>query len=166
MDPHPDQFRLPESMTAPIPPPSRPPRHWPQEPFLKGPIPWAWLARAGRLRGKALAVGLVLWRRAGVARKRTVRLYQARPEGLGLNEHSARRGLRALERAGLVEVRRRPGRGLDVTILEVRAEEVSGGDDRGDDDRRARRSDSPDSSPCGGGRHGDEARRECRDDER
>jgi hypothetical protein len=136
MDPHldPNQFRLPESMTAPIPPSSRPPRHRPGEKFLKGPIPWAWLDSAGRLPGKALAVGLLLWKRAGVARKRTIRLCLANSRALGLNRDSARRGIRALERANLVEVRRRPGQALDVTILEVRAE--TNGDDRGDDNRR------------------------------
>ncbi len=107
-------------MTAPIRPPSRPPRHRPRERFLKGPIPWAWLDRAGRLPGKSLAVGLVLWQLAGLSRKRTIHVCLANVHSLGLSEDSARRGIKALERARLIEVRRRPGRGLDVTLLEVR----------------------------------------------
>lgn len=39
---------------------------------LKGPIPWGWLDRAGRLSGKALAVGLVLWHYAGMTRRRSI----------------------------------------------------------------------------------------------
>jgi hypothetical protein len=159
----PDQFRLPESMTAPITPSTRPPRHRPKEPFLKGPIPWAWLDLASRLPGKALALGLVLWQSAGFHGRRTVHICLANSRALGLNKHSARRGIRALERASLVEVRHRPGRGLDVTILEVRAE--TDGDKQGDDDRRTRRADIPDGPPCGGGRRGDTAQRDGRDDD-
>lgn len=118
--PDPEHFRLPESMTALARPPSRPPRHRPRERFLKGPIPWAWLDRAGRLPGKALAVGLVLWQLAGMARRRTVHVCLSSLGSLGLNEDSARRGIKALERARLIVVRRRPGRGLDVILLEVR----------------------------------------------
>ena len=118
----PEQLRLPESMTAPVRPPSHPPRHRPRERFLKGPIPWAWLDRAGRLPGKALAVGLVLWQLAGMTRKRTIRVCLSSLRSLGLNEDSARRGIKVLERANLIEVRSRPGRGLDVILLEVRDE--------------------------------------------
>ncbi len=116
----PDRLGLPESMTAPPRPPSRPPRHRPKERFLKGPIAWAWLDRAARLPGKALAVGLVVWQLAGLTRRRTVPLCLSSLRSLGLNEDSARRGIKALERAALIEVRRRPGRGLEVTLMDVR----------------------------------------------
>jgi hypothetical protein len=33
--------------------------------FLKGPVPMPWLATAARLPGKALAVGIALWRLGG-----------------------------------------------------------------------------------------------------
>jgi hypothetical protein len=118
--PDPDRFRLAESLTTPIKPSTRPPRHRRRERFLKGPIPWAWLDRAGQLPGRALAVGLILWLKAGMAGKRTVRLCQSRPDGLGLNQDSTRRGVRALERAGLIMVQRRPGQGLEITLLDVR----------------------------------------------
>jgi hypothetical protein len=54
-------------MTTPIRPSSRPPRHQPGKPFLKGPIPWIWLEQAGRPPGKAFAAGLVLWQKAEIA---------------------------------------------------------------------------------------------------
>jgi hypothetical protein len=122
MDPpfDPEILRFPGSATATLSRPVRPPRHGPGEGFLKGPIPWAWLDRAGRLPGKALAVSLILWQKAGMTGKRTVHLCQARADGLGLNQDSTRRGIRELEHAGVIEVRRRPGRGLVITLLDVR----------------------------------------------
>jgi hypothetical protein len=53
-------------------PPPTPPRHRQGEKFLKGPLPWGWLERAFRLRGKALHVALLLWYKAGCRNKRTV----------------------------------------------------------------------------------------------
>jgi len=96
---------------------NKPPRYRQGEWFLRGPVPWPWLETAARLPGKALALALCLWREAGYRRRRTVKLCQGRV-GLGLNEHSARRALRALEVAGLVSVVRKPGRGLEVTLLD------------------------------------------------
>jgi hypothetical protein len=117
-----DQLRWSPEMTTPIRPSSRPPRHQPGKPFLKGPIPWNWLDLAGRLPGKALAVGLVLWQKAGITERRTVHICQATQSELGLNKDSTRRAITELERAGLITVRRRSGRGLDVTLCDVRPE--------------------------------------------
>src|SRR5579883_3245631 len=122
MDPSPsslDGFDV-EALRAPLPdphtlrrPPSRkPPRHRQGERFLKGPIPWAWLERAYPLPGKALHVALLLWREAGWCDARTVRLNLSGALPEGLNEQTARRGLRQLAGAGLVTIRQRPGRGL------------------------------------------------------
>lgn len=96
--------------------PTRPPRHRPGQPFLKGPIPWGWLERAGGLPGKALHVALYLWREAGCRKLRVVRFRMGMTAGMGLSRWVARRGLLALQSAGLVSVVRRPGRCLDVTL--------------------------------------------------
>src|SRR5689334_10844605 len=74
------------------------------ERFLKGPVPWEWITAAGKLPGRALHVGIVLWHLAGLACSRTVPFRLARLEGMGVNCQAARRGLRALEAAGLVAV--------------------------------------------------------------
>jgi hypothetical protein len=95
------------------------PRHRAGEKFLKGPVPWDWLDRAGRLPGKALAVALVLWREAGCTKRRTVKFCLGGARAMGLNEQSARRGLRALVGAGLVRVHHLPGHGLEVTLQEA-----------------------------------------------
>ncbi len=92
-----------------------PPRHRPGESFLKGPIPWRWLEAAAGLPGKALVVGLAVWRAAGCRDARTVPLNLS---ALGLVRRTAQRALRALERAGLVTVEHRPGRAVLVTLCE------------------------------------------------
>jgi hypothetical protein len=97
-------------------PQRKPPRHRQGEKFLKGPIPWLWLATAFPLPGKALHLALVLWREAGCRRSRTVRLCLSGKLPPGLSRQSARRGLRRLAAAGLVTVRQRPGRGLEIVI--------------------------------------------------
>lgn len=105
-------------MSAPLPgrPHSRRPRPAAGGKFLKGPIPLAWIETAMALPGRALAVGVLLWFEAGCARGDTVDLTYARLARRGLPENTARRGLRALERAGLVTIDRRAGRALRVTI--------------------------------------------------
>jgi hypothetical protein len=85
--------------------------------FLKGPVSWSWLSRAMRLPGKSLAIGLMLWRESGCVKNRTVRFCLARAIDEGIPTTTARRAIRELERAGLVTICRKPGRGLEVTIL-------------------------------------------------
>jgi hypothetical protein len=113
-----EQFRLPTDQAASVKPPRRPPRHKAGERFLKGPIPWGWLEKAMGLPGKAIHVALHLWRESGWQKQRTVRLRLRGELPSGLNRWAARRGLRALEGAGLVKVTRRPGRALEVTLLD------------------------------------------------
>lgn len=103
----------------PLPPTNdQPPRHRQGQKFLQGPIPLAWLTTAGRLPGQALHVGIGLWFRAGLRKSATVALSQATLREFGVTRWSAYRGLRELERAGLVNVRRSRGRLARVTLLE------------------------------------------------
>lgn len=90
-----------------------PPRHGPGEKFLKGPIPWGWLAAASALPGKALAVGLAIWREAGCRNDRTVPLNLS---NLPFPRRTAQRGLQALRAARLVSVQFRDGRPTLVTL--------------------------------------------------
>lgn len=102
-----------------VPPSSHPPRHLPGEVFLKGPIPWAWLLRAGQLPGRALHVALVLWREAGCKNSRTVPFRLSLALQFGIHADTARRGLHALAKAGLISTRYVPGRHLEVTLLDA-----------------------------------------------
>jgi hypothetical protein len=95
------------------------PRHKPGERFLKGPIPWSWLGRAGQLPGSALHVAIVIWHLAGLHGARTVALSNVPLDDLGVDRHAKRRGLAALEGAGLVVVERHAGRNPLVTLLDT-----------------------------------------------
>jgi DNA-binding MarR family transcriptional regulator len=75
------------------------------------------LLRALRLPGKALHVALLLWQEAGCRRSRTIRFRLAGTADLEMHPDTAKRGLRALEKAGLVSIRRHPGQALEVTLL-------------------------------------------------
>jgi hypothetical protein len=97
--------------------------------FLKGPVPWAWLKRAMALPGKALAVGLILWRERGCRRQDTIYFDQTCAARDGVPKQVARRALRQLEKAGLIIARRRAGRGFDVTILNVPPADEESGDE-------------------------------------
>ena len=90
------------------------------------PVSWPWLLKAMALPGKALHVGLMLWREAGCANTLTVRFCLTRAAAQGIPVKTARRAVQALERAGLVAVRRMPGRGLEVTLLSPRNREAPG----------------------------------------
>ncbi|HEX3152332.1 MAG TPA: hypothetical protein VHR66_29935 [Gemmataceae bacterium] len=69
------------------------------------------------LPGKAVHLGLMLWLEAGLQKSLTVHFCLGRAVRQGIPINTARRGVRALEAAGLVTVRRLPGRGLDVTLV-------------------------------------------------
>ena len=85
--------------------------------FLKGPIPWAWIANAAALPGQALLVGLCIWRLAGVKKSDTVFLGNSDLKALGIDRAAKSRALRALEKAGLVTINRQQGRFPTVTLL-------------------------------------------------
>jgi DNA-binding transcriptional ArsR family regulator len=84
--------------------------------FLKGPVPWPWIVAAAALPGKALLVGLCLWRLSGAMKSRTVGLGNADLMHVGIDRAAKSRALSELERAGLVEVERKPGRFPSVTL--------------------------------------------------
>ena len=92
-------------------------RHAELRRFLKGPIPWEWIEAAATLPGKALEVGLCLWRLSGAMKSNTVRLGNREVERLGVNRFAKSRALAHLKRAGLIEVVSRPGRLPMVTII-------------------------------------------------
>ncbi len=100
---------------------SRVPRHHVGQLFLKGPIPWDWLAKAAHAPGRALHVALAVWFEAFVKSARTVQLSRARLDDLGLDRHTTRRGLACLERLGLVSLERRPGCRPQITVLDLSA---------------------------------------------
>ena len=89
--------------------------------FLAGPVPMPWLATAARLPGKALAVGIALWRLAGALKSNTVRLGNTEMQEWGVDRNAKSRALRALEQADLIKIEQRPGCLPLVTILITKA---------------------------------------------
>jgi hypothetical protein len=85
--------------------------------FLKGPIPWPWIAAAAALPGQALLVGLCVWRLAGAMKSQTVSFGNSDLKPLRIDRAAKSRALRALEQAGLIKVARQPGRFPKVTLL-------------------------------------------------
>src|SRR5262245_5201443 len=53
--------------------------------FLKGPIPWSWIARAAALPGQALLVGLCIWRLAGATKSHKVLFGNSDLKPLGID---------------------------------------------------------------------------------
>lgn len=89
----------------------------PGRPPLYGPIPWSWWHRTIRLPGKAPQAAMACWLVAGWERAGELELRLGEWTDLGLSRQSAGRGLEALERTGLVTVRRSAGRPPVVRLL-------------------------------------------------
>jgi hypothetical protein len=98
-----------------------PPRHRPGDPFIKGPILYAWIASTCRLPGSGLKVAMAYRFHAGRFRFRYGRRWDlsAIAQGLWISDDSARRGLHAAELAGLLSVSREPGHKLAVSISDL-----------------------------------------------
>ena len=80
-------------------------------------VPLGWFDRACVLPGKALAVGLILWRLATMRHTDTVTLTQAALKQHGLGRWVKYDALRSLECAGLISVRRLTRKNPEVTLL-------------------------------------------------
>ncbi len=117
-----DRLQLPTELTGDSSGRRRPPRHRPGDPFIKGPIPHAWIALACRLPGAGLHVAITYRFYRGRFRFKRRGRHWGLPDvakGLRISDDSARRGLHAAELAGLLAVGREPGRKPGVSILDL-----------------------------------------------
>jgi DNA-binding transcriptional ArsR family regulator len=119
-----DRLRLAPGRISTLPNHKPPPHHAPGESFLKGPIPFRWVATACDLRGSGLHVALTMrFLRGRFQRGRDRRwTLEELALGLGVSLKSVRRGLNVAEEAGLLSVSRRPGCKIiaaDVTLTEI-----------------------------------------------
>ena len=88
------------------------------DPFLRGPVPMEWLSSANALCKSALPVGLALWFLRGVMGKQCpVKFTSAARRSMRLTREQSRRGIPALEAAGLLRVVK-GGRGR-CTVVEI-----------------------------------------------
>ena len=87
-------------------------------PYLRGPIPWAWLQNATRLGGNALATGLAVWHLRALNKSLEFKGSLRRlGKCSGLSEKQTRTGLHRLEGAGLVKVFRAAGKSPTITLI-------------------------------------------------
>jgi len=88
-------------------------------PFLRGPVPMAWLNEAARLPGKAINLGLAIWWLDGMAKTKTFKLTGKALDQLDISRDAAADALKRLEGRGLIRVQRAPGQRPTVEILPV-----------------------------------------------
>src|SRR3954465_8051960 len=89
----PERLRLPADLFGESRPTLRPPRHRPGEPFLKGPIPYHWIADACRLPGVGLHVATSFRFLCDRYRGPNRWGLEQVTRGLGVSSDTARRGL-------------------------------------------------------------------------
>ena len=85
--------------------------------FIRGPIPLPWVEQAAQLPGKALALGIGLWWLHGMARNAEVKLTKRLLQTFNVSRDAAADGLSRLEKVGLVQVKRAPGKRPSVRIV-------------------------------------------------
>ena len=93
------------------------------DPFLAGPVPMWWLARAYRLGAAALAIGLALWHAQRMRRGRSgpIKVNAATRRSMGLSHDQARRGVHSLHGDGLLDIHvGGRGRCMEVEIVNRR----------------------------------------------
>jgi hypothetical protein len=114
-----DRLRLPSERVGSLETRRRPPRHRPGDPFIKGPVPHAWIASACRLPGAGLQVAIAS--RFLCCRFRSENRWglDVIADGLRISTRSARRGFHSAELAGLLAVEREPGCKLAVSVLDL-----------------------------------------------
>jgi hypothetical protein len=117
----PDRFRIPPEMIGGRA--SRPdlPRHGPRETFIRGPVPFRWLAEASRLPGSGFPVAMGVWYLARRFRRDPRSSVPELAALLGLGRTTTKAALRVAAEAGLIAVRRDPGRKLVLSLREVPA---------------------------------------------
>jgi hypothetical protein len=84
--------------------------------FIKGPIPFQWMASANALGGKAGAVGLALWFLRGVKRSSEVSITREAMQLAGCQRKALYTALDRLEKAGLIQQKKQSGKRTRVTL--------------------------------------------------
>ena len=94
------------------------------EPFLKGPIPMAWLKAAADLPGKAFQLGIAIWWLRPMSKSENFKLTQKALDFVGISRDATYDALKRLEARGLIRVQRSRGRRPSVAILTVVTEDT------------------------------------------
>lgn len=94
------------------------------EPFLKGPIPMAWLKSAAELPGKTLHLGIAIWWLYPMSKTQSFKLTRKALDYVGISRDAAYDALKRLEERRLVRVERLPGQRPKVQILPASTGEI------------------------------------------
>src|ERR1043166_1065444 len=86
--------------------------------FIKGPIPLNWVFKAGKLPGKALAIGMLLHFESGLNRSKIVRFRPQLAGRFGFHRDTAKRAIRQLQKAKLIQVTHTPGQCLTIELVD------------------------------------------------
>jgi hypothetical protein len=117
----PARFQIPPEMIGDLTGPPELPRHGPRETFIRGPIPYRWLAEASRLPGSGFALAMGVWYLARRFRRDPRASVPDLAALLGLGRTTTKTALRAAAAAGLIMVHRDPGRKLVLLLREIPA---------------------------------------------
>jgi hypothetical protein len=110
------QSPLSDILAAARKPDGKVPRHKGGERFIKGPIPWDWIAKAANISGGALKVSLAIWQLAGMRKSRKVKLSNHILEELGVSRNTKYRALSDLKNAGLISVSHKAGSSPEIEL--------------------------------------------------
>jgi hypothetical protein len=94
------------------------PKHQRGEMFVRGPIPFDWLRLALAIGGKAGNLAWAIWWRAGIEQQNPIKLTVRTLRDFHVSPRTARRLLLDFEKAGLLQLDRKRGRGPLVTLLD------------------------------------------------
>lgn len=87
-------------------------------PFIRGPIPIAWLSQAAALPGKTLHLALAIQWLSGMNKGAPVKVSKNALAHFCISTDAYRDGLKRLEAAGLLTVMRMPGRSPFVLVVQ------------------------------------------------
>lgn len=91
--------------------------------FLRGPIPFSWLARAANLRGKSFQVSVLIWFHYFLLRKPEFKIQKKFREKFGVGRKSFYSSLAELEEAGLIKTISQKGSSRTIQIIEESGDE-------------------------------------------
>lgn len=111
-----DKLQQDLSATSSAPKVSRPKRNFE---FFAGPINIEWLYKAGQLNGATLQVAIVIHHLGKMRGLAWVPLSNGDMARMGVSPDAKTRGLKSLEHAGLIEVKRQSGKSPQVKVLDI-----------------------------------------------
>jgi DNA-binding MarR family transcriptional regulator len=92
-------------------------RHYtPKKRFIAGPISYEWVSAACAINGKAAHIAWAIWYRVGLTSSQTVTIPSHDLKAFNLTRQALSNGLASMEEAGLLVVKRIPGKSLHITI--------------------------------------------------